>query len=431
MNRTRNLIIIAVVLVAVIAIAAFSTKRGGDAVSVRTVTAKRTSFQTKLPESGVVQAPQVVTVPTLVAGNIAHIYARAGERVSAGQLLATIENPSLESTAAGSQADYDSAVANVQTAKIQEQNAKVTYRGQVETAKSSLDEARRIYQADAALYASKAIPRNQLDEDKTKLDQAQVQYEQALRQLHLGAVTGYGTNSVQYAQAAAQKAQIINASNQQQLGFTRIVAPFDGVIQTIASQPNDPLTNVREGDAVTQGQALFTIAASTHYIVKAQVDEQDIINVRPGQAADISSEDFPGKTLAGHVMTIAPLAIRSTDASTTARQVLTTIQLENAPSYLKDGMSVDVDIVTKNLRNVVTVPGSAIVREGGKPYVYVMIGGKAHKRAVKLGESSDTQTVVLSGVHAGDRVIADKDPMLHDGAPVVAQSPSATASPGA
>jgi RND family efflux transporter MFP subunit len=428
MNRIRNLIIIAVVLVAVIAIAAFSTKRGSDAVAVKTLTVKHGSFQTKLPESGVVQRPQLVTVPTLVAGNIGHIYARPGEHVTAGQLLATIENPSLDSNAASSQADYDSAVANIQTAKIQEQNARVTYQGQVATAKSSLDEARRIYQADAALYASKAIPRNQVDEDKTKLDQAQVQYEQALRQLHLGAVTGYGTNSIQYAQAAAQKAQIINASNQQQLGFTRIVAPFTGVIQTIATQPSDPLTNLHEGDAVTQGQALFTIAASDAYIVKAQVDEQDVINVRIGQRVNVTGEDFPNQTLTGHVASISPVAIKSTDPSSTARQVLTTIRLDRSPSFLRDGMSVDVDILTTNVTGAIVVPSAAIQKDGKKAYVYVVRNGKAVKTTVKTGPSNDTETVVKSGLAPGEVIIAEKNALVHDDSAVSA-SPLPSASP--
>jgi len=73
--------------------------------------------------------------------------------------------------------------------------------------KTNLDEAQRIYKADVNLYNNKAIPRNQLDVDKAKLDQAQVQYSQALRQLQLGAVAGYGQSSVQYAQAAALGAQ--------------------------------------------------------------------------------------------------------------------------------------------------------------------------------------------------------------------------------
>lgn len=431
MNRTRNLIIIVLALIAVIGIAALAGKRAPDALAVKTLTVKRTTFQTKLPENGEVQRPQVVTIPTLIAGNIGSIYVRPGDRVYAGELLATIDNPTLDSTAAGSQADYDSAVANIQTARVQEQNAKVTYVAQVATAKSNLDEARRIYDADEALLASKAIPRNQVDTDKAKLDQAQVSYDQAVRQLRLGAVTGYGENSVQYAQANAQKMQIVNASNQKQLSFTRITAPFDGVIQSIASQPNDALRTVQSGDAVTQGQALFSMAQSGGYIVKAQIDEQDVINVRPGQLADITSEDFPGKTLAGHVATISPLAIASTNASSTARQVLATIRLDASPMYLKDGMSVDIDILTENRSNVLAVPNNAINHASGKTFVYLVRGGKAHKQIVRTGESNDTQTIVTSGLRPGDRIVAEQNANVHDGAPVVAATPAASASPGA
>jgi RND family efflux transporter MFP subunit len=372
----------------------------------------------------------VVTVPTLIAGNIGHIYVRAGERVSAGQLLATIENPTLESNAAGSQADYQSAAAQIQTARVQEQNAKVTYEAQVATAKSNLDEARRIYDADAALYAQKAVPRNQLDTDKTKLDQAQVAYEQAVRQLRLGAVTGYGENSVQYAQAAAEKARIINESNQQQLGFTRIGAPFDGVIQTIASQPNDPLTPLREGDAVTQGQELFTIAQSDAYIVKAQVDEQDIINVHLGQQANITGEDFPGQTLTGRVVAISPVAIKSTDPSSTARQVLTTIRLDRSPSFLRDGMTVDVDILTANVSHAIVLPTAAVQRDGKGAFVYVIRSGKAVRTPVRTGATNDVETVVKSGVAPGAVVIAEKNPLVHDGTAVSA-APKASPSPAA
>lgn len=429
MKRTRNLILILVALAAVIGIAAISGKRAPNALAVKTLTLRRATFQTRLPENGEVQRPQVVTVPTLIAGNIGGIYVRPGQTVAAGELLATIDNPTLESTAAGSQADYDSAVANIQTARVQEQNAKVTYEAQVATAKSNLDEARRVYVADEALYASKAIARNQVDEDRTKLEQSQVAYSQALRQLRLGAVTGYGENSVQYAQANAQKMQIVNASNQRQLSFTRITAPFDGVIQSIASQPNDALRTVESGDAVTQGQALFTIAQSGSYIVKAQIDEQDVINVHPGQAAEISSEDFPGKKLIGHVAAISPLAIPSTSGSSTARQVLATIRLDSSPEYLKDGMSVDIDILTENRSNVLAVPNDALQHAAGKTFAYVIRKGKAYKQPVKTGDSNDTQTIVVAGLRPGDTIVAEQNPLVHDGAGVTA-APSPSPSPG-
>lgn len=424
MKRIITLLVIAAGIVAILAVAKFGNRSSDAALPVTTATVRAGTFQTKLPENGVVQHPRAATIPTLVAGNIDGMYAKAGDDVQAGQLLATVENSSLESAAAGSRADYTSAVANVRTARINEQNARVTYQGQVETAKANLEEALRVYRDDLALYKEQAIPRNQLDTDKAALDKMQVAYDEAVRQLKLGAVTGYGENSVQYAEAAAQKAAITNAADQQQLGFTRIVAPFSGVIQTVATQPNDPLTPLRQGDAVTQGQMLFTIAESDKYIVKAQVDEQDVMSVHVGQRAIVSGQDFPSKHITGHVAAIAPVAIKSTDASSTAKQVLTTIRLDASPAYLKDGMTVDVDLLTADIHHALLVPSSAIVADKGKNYVYVIRKGVAHKVAVKTGQSNDTDTVVLSGVAPHDVVVAKAMPSLHDGVRVAAASPS-------
>lgn len=424
MKRIRNLVLIALALAAVIAVAAVAGRRSGNALPVKTQVVKYGVFQIKLPENGVVQHPRAATVPTLVAGNIAAMYVHAGEFVPAGTVLARIDNPTLESDAASSAADYTSAVANIETSRVNEQNARVTYQAAVETARSNLREAERVYDADLTLYANRAIPRNQLDADRAKLDQMRVQYDQAVRQLQLGAVTGYGQNSVQYARAAAQKAAIVNAQNQQQLAFTRITAPFSGIVQSIATESGDPLTSLRAGDPVTAGQPLFTIAQGDRFIVKAEVDEQDIINVRPGQEALISGQDFPGRTIVGHVARIAPVATKSTDASSTARQVLTTIVLDQSPPYLKDGMSVDVDIVTLNLPHAILVPNDAIVKKGSKTYVYVVRKGVARERAVKTGKSSDTSTVILSGLSPGESIVTERNPLLHDGIAVRPSSPA-------
>ena len=414
--------------IALVLVIAKLANRGSDTagISVHTVIVKRAAFQTKLPENGIVQRPRTATVPTLVSGNLGGLYAQPGQSVSAGQLLATVDNPSLESNAASSQADYDQAEASIQTARINSQNARVTYEADVQTARSNLDEAKRVYNADVALLANKAIPRNQLDVDKAKLDQMQVSYDQAVRQLRLGAVTGFSAeSSVQVAQATAHKMAIVNAANQQQVGFTRITAPFSGVIQSVATQPNDPLTNLRPGDPVTAGQALFTIAEGGNYIVKAEVDEQDIINVRVGQPAIVSGEDFPGKHIAGHVASISPLATKSTDASSTAKQVLTTVLLDSSPSYLRDGMTVDIDILTADIKNSLLVPNDAIVTDKGKSYVFVVRKGTAHKTLVTTGKANDTQTIVKSGIVAGDTIVSQKTPGLTDKQAVtIAASPS-------
>jgi HlyD family secretion protein len=425
--RVRNLIIVVAGLLVVIGITVAAAKRGGgSALQVPTQKIAWTAFTVKLPENGIVMKPRTATVPTLIAGNIGAIYASEGERVAAGQVLATIDNPTLEYNAAGSRADYTSAAANISTARIEQQNAKVGYQANVETTRAALADAKRIYNQDVELYANKAIPRNQLDSDKTKLDQAQVAYDQSVEQARLGAVSGYNGNSVQAAVAEAKKAQILDAQNQQQLAFTRIVAPFDGIIQTVATQTGDPLRTLQSGDPVTQGQALFTIAGGSGYIVRAEVDEQDVISVKPGQRVNVTGQDFPGKTIAGHVAAIAPVATKSTDPSSTAKQVLTTISLESSPPFLRDGMSADVDILTTYVPRAIVVPNDAIVRDKGKTYVYAVDGGVARKRPIVVGQAADTQTQVLGGIHVGDTIVSGKVPDLKDGSRV---SPQASASP--
>jgi HlyD family secretion protein len=429
MNRTRNIIIVVAALLVVIVVAVVAGKRGdSSATPVKLQKVSYSTFTVKLPENGVVLNADTVTVPSLVAGNIGQIYVKAGSRVSAGEMLATIENPTLDYNASSSQADYTNAVANVATARIQEQNQRVQYQAQVDTNKSALDEARRVYEADAALLDQKAIARNQVDADKAKLDQAQVAYDQAVQQLKLGAVSGYGMDSVQAAQANAEKSQILNAQNQQQVAFTRIVAPISGVIQTVAAQTSNPLRSMQPGDAVTAGQGLFSIAGDNKYVVKAQVDEQDIINVRVGQAANITGQDFPGHVIPGHVMRIEPVAQKSTDTSSTAMQVLTTIALDQSPPFLKDGMSADVDILTSNIPHSIVIPTAAINKNGSNSSVYVVQRGIAKKRSVTLGRAGDSTTQVLSGLAPGDVIVAEKVPALTDGARVT-PLPSASPSP--
>jgi HlyD family secretion protein len=429
MNRTRNSIIVIAALVAVVAAAVVAGHRhSSSALPVKMKTIALTAFTVKLPENGVVMNPTTVTVPTLVAGNIERIYVKAGAHVSQGELLATVVNPTLDYNASSSEADYTNAVANVATARVDEQNARVQYQAQVATNKSALDEARRVYDADAALLVEKAIARSQVDADKAKLDQAQVAYDQAVQQLKLGAVSGYGQDSVQAAQAAAEKTKILNAQNQEQVAFTRIVAPMSGTIQTVAAESTDSLRSLQEGDAVTAGQTLFTMAGDDRYVVKAEVDEQDIINVHLGQLANVTGQDFPNKTIHGHVTYIEPVAQKSTETSSTAKQVLTTIALDESPAFLKDGMTADIDILTTDVPNAIVVPNDALVKDGKQSFVYVVKAGVATKRPVTTATVGDTTTRLSAGLNPGDVIVIEKNDALKNGAQVTPAPSSSPAS---
>jgi HlyD family secretion protein len=490
-NRRRNIFILIGGLLAIVVIGALVARPHDDAVTARVVKIAYGRYQTKLPETGVVQRPQTQTLAALVAGNLGQIYVRSGQHVSAGQLLATISNPQLVDAAATAQQAYLAASgrartiastnatlptqnrssvvqaeANLETARftlnqaIQDQRAGAQsglgYGGtsaaqqraaadtNVTQRATDLSEAKRIADADQALFAQKAIARNTVDQDVAKLQQAQAAYDQAKRDRDetyaqiarqspvLSDRVRADSDAVTQAEAALAAAratagqdksgdvEAANADTQKayedaryasdQVARTRIVAPFAGVVQTIATETADTLRQLQPGDAVTAGQAIITVSADTGFVVRAKVDEQDIANVRTGQAAVISGEDLGTATLPGHVVLIGAVAQKSDDPSNTARQIVTTIALDQTVPYLRDGMTVDVDVVTLDRQHVLALPIDAVRRDAAnKPYVLIVDAGRTVKRNVKLGSTSDTQAIVLSGVKPGETVIAERN----------------------
>ncbi len=336
----------------------------------------------------------------------------------------------------------------------------------VEQRRTDLREAERIATANRDLYAQKAISKDTLDQSVAKLDQARVGFAQATRDRNetyaqisrqtpvLSERVKADRDAVTQAQAAlaaaranagqdksgdVQAAQADTAQRYQdwryaadQVARLRLVAPFAGVVQTIATQTGDTLRPLQPGDTVTTGQAIITLSTGDGFIVRTKVDEQDIANIQVGQHAIVSGEDLGKTTLQGHVAMIGAVAQKSEDPSNTARQILTTVALDKSVPYLRDGMSVDVDLVTQDLPHVLAIPADAVRRDDAdKPYVLAVVKGRTVKRVVRLGTTSDTQAVVTSGLKPGDVIIAERNIGILPGIAVSPTAmPSASASPG-
>ncbi|MFN2459260.1 MAG: efflux RND transporter periplasmic adaptor subunit [Candidatus Velthaea sp.] len=342
---------------------------------------------------------------------------------------------------------------------------RVTANANVANADTNLREAQRIYDANRDLFANRAISKDTLDQSYAKLEQARIADDQAKRQ-RASTFRQLGQNvsvladrvranrdAVRQATAALAAAKAQAAQNkvgdvqsatgdanarlndykyaQDQVARLQIHAPFSGIVQTIATQTGDTLRPLQPGDAVTAGQSVVTVASDAGFIVRARVDEQDVAQVRTGQAARISGEDLGTKSLTGHVASIGAVAQKSDDPSNTSRQVITTIALDRTLPFLRDGMTVDVDIITSDRSNVIALPADAIRKDAaGKPFVYVVRG--ADKRAVKtpvtLGAANESQSMVTKGVSVGDVVIVDRSPAVVDNV-VVKPAPSPSPRP--
>ena len=330
---------------------------------------------------------------------------------------------------------------------------------------TDLREARRIADADRDLFAQKAIAKNTVDQDAAKLAQAQVAYDQAKRDRNetyaaiarqspvLSDRVRAQRDALAQAQAALAAAQANAAQDKSgdvaaaraeaaqryqdwryasdQVARLRIIAPYPGVVQTIATETGDSLRPLQPGDTVTVGQPVITMSAESGFIVRTKVDEQDIANVHVGQRAVVSGEDLGAATLAGHVALIGAVAQKSDDPSNTARQIVTTVALDKTLPYLRDGMSVDVDLITQDRPHVLAVPADAVRRDANnKPFVLAVVKGRTVKRSVKLGATSDTQAVVDSGVKPGEVLVAERNIGIVEGIAVSpTTAPSASPSP--
>jgi RND family efflux transporter MFP subunit len=482
--------------------------RGRQAIPVRETIVRYRAFVTKLPETGVVQVPRLVTIPAGVPGTLAQIDVRAGERVAAGQLLATILNEQISSnlttardsaasaagrarsvaaTSAALPAQNRSSVVQAQAAVVAARSqltqarqdlaagaqSGLGYGGQtaeeqrlsadteLSKAKTELGEAKRTLDANQYLFDQKGLSHDALLQSQARYDQALASYheaasereilggqlareqdvlrdrvrsaqdalQQALAALEAADAQAHASKAgdLQAADADAALASADLAFARDQAARLEVRAPLAGTVESVAAEAADPLRPLQPGDAITAGMPLFSIAPQDDLVVRTRVDEQDIAAVRIGQRALVSGEDFNGATLEGRVIAIAPMAQRSDDPANTSRQIVTTIALRKRLPFLRDGMSADVDIVTREQQHVLVVPVDALGSDDGGSFVYAIADGRARRTTVSVGAQNDSEAIVTAGLHDGDAIVAEKKLALSDGAPV---TPAPSTSPG-
>ncbi|MGH7683136.1 MAG: efflux RND transporter periplasmic adaptor subunit, partial [Vulcanimicrobiaceae bacterium] len=473
MSRTARIAVLVVGLAVVIGLGVLVDRSRAHAIAVRTAKIAYGRFQTRLPETGQIESPHLAILAARVSGNLGTLRVKPGQHVETAELLATIDNPQVEENAATAAAAYEAArsraLRTMKTVPLQNAAAVVQARvalqqseedltagaqsglgyggetaseqmlaadAEVSRAQTALGEAQRVAEANKELYENKAISKDTLDQSLAKLSDAKVAADQTVqrRQMlgeQLSRSREYLRNRVRAQRDALRQAEANLAATRPDLAATqadvdkaaeeltfartqldalKIRAPFAGTVQNVATEATDPLRPLQPGDAITTGQALVRLAVDSPFIVRTRVDEQDVAGLAIGQRAVVSGETLGGKTLDGRVTTISAYAQKSDDPTNTSRQVVATVALDRSLPFLRDGMTVDVDIVTVDLPHALSVPSEAIRRDAGnKPYVFVVDNGLAKRVAVTLGTANDSSTVITKGLAAGDVVIADRN----------------------
>lgn len=180
-----------------------------------------------------------------------------------------------------------------------------------------------------------------------------------------------------------------------ELDFAKLVAPADGIVIQRDGEV---------GQMIPLNQAVFWIAVDSPLRIAAQVDEEDIARVKPGQDVLLRADALPGRVLHGTVQTVTP------KGDPVARGYRVRIGLTR-DTPLMIGMTVEVNIVIRQDDHALLLPPSAVA--GGR--VWCVRDGRVEPRTVTTGASGSQQVEIMSGIGVDDLVVLRPDPSLRAG----------------
>jgi HlyD family secretion protein len=429
-------------------------QQSAAASEYQTVRAERGNLTATVGATGVVRANQSALLTWQTSGSVEQVMVDVGEVVDADEILASLEKTSLPQNVILAQADlvnaqntledlYDTELAlaqaeqnlaNAQKAVEDAQryvdniNADAPQadvdqaRANVVLAKDELDKARKAFRP----YENKAEDNVNRATLQNKLAEAQQRYDAAVSRLNnlLGTVSDttmeIAQSNLEVAKAQLEDAQkryddlkagpdpvdVTNAQTridaaQATLKMVNIQAPFSGKITNVEVKP---------GDLVSPGTPAFRIDDLSHLLVDVQVSEVDINRIQPGQDVSLTFDAILGKEYNGIVKEVALVG----NSNQGVVDFTVTVELTDGDEDVRPGMTAAVNIVVRQLEDVLLVPNRAVRVREGERVVYILQGGNLTPIPITLGASSDTSSEVVDGdLKTGD-VIVLNPPIVFD-----------------
>lgn len=182
-------------------------------------------------------------------------------------------------------------------------------------------------------------------------------------------------------------------------------SPVDGVIIYGDIDQRWNKLDVKVGMDVRRKQVLITIPDMSDLVVEFDLPEQYRSRVHIGDRVIITPESIKGMKIEGNLQMIASLPVNQIFWDNSSPKIYKSIiDLEKQDPRLVTGMSVDLEVITKELKDVLYIPVEAVFEEGGAYYVYKKTPLRPRKVKVEIGPASDDYVVVTKGLEEGDSV---------------------------
>jgi RND family efflux transporter MFP subunit len=303
---------------------------------------------------GTVRAQQTSQLSAQVVGTIVSIRAHEGQRVRKGDVLIVLDDAQQRAALERASAVVNSAQQDIAAADADYALANTTL-GRYQN-----------------LYEKKSVSAHEMDEVQARTKSAAARRDQA--------------------QAGMAQARALQAQAKAELSYTRIRAPFDGVITSKL---------VDTGVLASSGTPLLTIEDTRHFRLEASVDEGDIRLIKMGASAPVAVDALDTE-LQGTIVQIVPAA------DPASRSFVVKLELPADPR-LRSGLFGRVRFV-RGERSAIVVPRAALLDRGQLQGVYVVgSDGEIALRFVTLGKPAGDNVELLSGVAQGERLVASHE----------------------
>jgi multidrug efflux system membrane fusion protein len=356
MNTTPRLSLL--VLIAVVSLAGCSSEQSHTAPLQETVrnisvlAVQQTNVPDLLEAVGTVRAAQTSDASSQMMGNIVEIRAHEGDHVQRGQVLAVIDDSQ-------AQAAVDRATA-----------AALAAQQQLVGADSDLALAESTLKRYQTLFEKKSVSPQEFDEMKARQQAALARRDMA--------------------KAGQAQAQAALSEARTSLDYTRIRAPFEGVVTEKKAD---------SGTLASPGMPIFTVEDVRRYRLEATINENDLRYVRTGQQVSVAIDALDNAGLNGRVAQIVPAA------DSASRTFLVKIELPT-DARLRSGLFGRA-LFSRGERRTLLIPPSAVVERGQLQGIYVLDQNKvATLRYITLGKPSGGEVEVLAGLQGGEQVVA-------------------------
>jgi HlyD family secretion protein len=393
----------------------------------------RQDLATVVSGTGQIRPKTFVNLGAMMMGRVTHFYVKEGERVTKGEVVATIENVQQEAAVDAQKATIDAAKTDINSYIAAEKTAEAN----VDHAKADLEQKDLDYKRAQGLYQAGIMNKQDFDAKKAAYDLDVASVAQAVASLNQSKAQTDSARGHMQTQVATQR------GNEDMLSRTFATAPFDGIV---TNEPIRQGETVVEGIQNAEGSTLMTLADMSVITAEVKVDETDIVNIQIGQPADVTVDALPGRVFKGHVTLVGDQAIlRSTGIATSqsttgteeAKDFKVVITLDAPDNDLRPGLSTTAKITTAHKATVLTLPIQALTNHvpekldaNGKPLpvttavttpspaakpvapiqgVFTVKNDKGKLRAVFVpvttGITGATDIEVVSGLNEGQEIV--------------------------